>query len=293
MWHEQVFCGFGGGASVFDSRPHMTTVKGMMINTAHRYPLRDEDPNSEFTRENHGWGMVDLEKLYDLRDKLFIVDETQLLDLDPTTESPAQMDYTVVVDPDEERLNVTLVYADPAAPALCDPCTLNDLNLRVESPTGDVYWGNCGLLDSNASSTDCDSPNHPYPSDPDEEIKDTVENVLITDPAAGEWTIRVSADDICADPDTCDGHVVYVNNDPTQCCVDPETCIVTSPVDVDFALVVSGVSGKRACCPSGFGACENKTRAKCEQAGGLFFCPYKCETLPGHCPSQHGPQGGG
>ncbi len=60
MWHEGVFCGFGGAASVFASRPHMTTVKALMINTAYRYPLATEQPGSDFTRHNQGWGMVDV-----------------------------------------------------------------------------------------------------------------------------------------------------------------------------------------------------------------------------------------
>ncbi|MCH7793064.1 MAG: S8 family serine peptidase, partial [Planctomycetes bacterium] len=34
MWHEGVFPGHGGGASVFDSRAKMATAKAMMINTA-------------------------------------------------------------------------------------------------------------------------------------------------------------------------------------------------------------------------------------------------------------------
>jgi hypothetical protein len=297
MWHEQAFCGFGGGASVFDSRPHMTTAKALMINTAHRYPLSGEDPNSDFTRANHGWGRVDVERLYNLRNNLFIVDESQILDLNPGTFfSPSEIEYEVLVDSNEDQFNVTLVYADPAAPALCNPCVTNDLNLQVEyldceNPpcVEDTYWGNCGLLGSSASSSGCTQANHPYPLSPTVEIKDTVENVFVPDPPPGKWAIRVSVDEICVDPETCDGHVMYVDNDPTRCCADPEGCVIPSPIDVDFALVASGVSDRRACCPAGFGDCEDKTRADCAQSGGLFLCKQFCSMVGPRCPAQRGP----
>jgi hypothetical protein len=290
MWHDEAFCGFGGGASVFDSRPHMTTMKALMINTAYRYPILNEPNSKDFTRFNQGWGMVDAKALYDLRDKTFIIDETRML-----SDVNNSVTYKVLVDEQEPFLRVTLVYADPAGIAQEEPPkhVKNDLNLRMEyvgcgdPPCGNhQYWGNCGLLAESVSSHLCTSANHPDPLDTQLEVVDNVENVFVPNPTAGLWEITVSADYIAED-----GHVRYVNDDPTECCADPENCVVSGPTDVDCALVATGVSDKRACCPGGFGGgpCRHKTPDQCQQEGGTSYCQHFCSTMPfgGRCLAQH------
>jgi len=69
MWHQQVFQGFGGAATVFASRPKANTAKVMMINTAYRYPL------GQLNRARQGWGMADVASLYNSRNSLPIVVE--------------------------------------------------------------------------------------------------------------------------------------------------------------------------------------------------------------------------
>ena len=83
---------------------------------------------------------------------------------------------------------------------------INDLTLKVTSPSGTVYYGNNGL-DAGNVSTPGGSPN----------TIDNVENVFIDTPEQGIWTIEVSADEVNAD-----GHVE------------------TPEMDVDYALVISG-----------------------------------------------------
>ena len=152
-------------------------------------------------------------------------------------------------------------------------------------------------MDENWSSTGC-SEDHPYPSAPTVLTIDTVENVFIQNPVAGKWTIQVTATEI-----NQDGHVKYLNDDPTECCafipeldlLDPwppcenpdaqPECLVASPVDADFALVVSGVSKKRACCQQPFG-CVDRTQAWCEGHGGVFHCDTWCPTV---CEATQGP----
>jgi hypothetical protein len=51
-----------GENCVFKRRPHMSTAKAMMINTALRLPI--DDSRTDFTRGNHGWGMADIGTLY-------------------------------------------------------------------------------------------------------------------------------------------------------------------------------------------------------------------------------------
>ncbi|MDQ1352162.1 MAG: hypothetical protein QG657_2468, partial [Acidobacteriota bacterium] len=83
---------------------------------------------------------------------------------------------------------------------------INDLSLKVTSPTGTIYWGNNGLLAGNWSTSGGSS-----------NTIDTVENVFIQSPVAGAWTIQVLADVLVED-----AH------------------LETPEMDADYALVVTG-----------------------------------------------------
>jgi serine protease AprX len=199
MWHEGVFSGFGGDSTVFDSRPHMATAKALMINAAHRYDFAGQ--GADLARIHQGWGMPDLRALYELRDRMVIVNETDVL-------APlASISYTIRVPAAEPVLSVTLVYTDPKGATNTDQARVNDLSLRITSPDGQTsYWGNSGLLDGNWSTPGGAS-----------NTKDTVENVFIQSPDEGDWTVEVLADEVVQD-----SHVE------------------TMEVDADFALVASG-----------------------------------------------------
>ncbi|MGD8451558.1 MAG: hypothetical protein PVJ57_07040 [Phycisphaerae bacterium] len=200
MWHEGVFPGFGGGLSVFDDRPHMTTAKAVMINTAYRYNWLAGGPNGDIDRYKQGWGVPNLEELYDIRDLMLIVDETDVLTELGSTQ------YSINVAPDEPNFRATLVYADPRGNPSAGEHRINDLSLRVYSPSGTIYWGNNGLTSGNVSTADGVS-----------NTLDTVENVFIPNPENGEWIVEVIADEINED-----SHVE------------------TGQVDADYALVVTG-----------------------------------------------------
>ncbi len=187
-------------ATVFENRCHMTTAKAVMINTAAPYPFTGT--GHDLTRVHQGWGMPDLHYLYDSREKLSILDESDIL---TNLES---IEYSAYVDPDEPELRVTMVYADPMGVPSASVARINDLTLRVTSPSDEVYWGNGGLLEGNWS-TPGGSPN----------TVDTVENVFVQDPEPGVWSVEVIASEINED-----GH--------------PET----PELDADFALVVTGAN---------------------------------------------------
>src|SRR5690606_16378262 len=108
MWHQGVWAGFGGGSSVFDSRPFSTTAKALMINTAYRYYWAAPAPAGEpirpnLTRDKQGWGMANLANAYNLRNKTFIVNADQ-----PVTNGQTRA-YTINVAAGEPSLNVTMV----------------------------------------------------------------------------------------------------------------------------------------------------------------------------------------
>ncbi|MFH1748912.1 MAG: S8 family serine peptidase [Planctomycetota bacterium] len=204
MWHEQVFTGFGGQATVFDSRPHMTTAKALLINSAYRYDWMSGGPNGDIDRFKQGWGMPDLEKLYGLRDKIFIIDETDVLTELLTTQ------HLITIEPGEPNFQATLVYADPMGNVGAAHHRINDLSMRVTSPGGTVYWGNNGLTAGNFSTPGGNS-----------NTIDTVENVFIANPPPGQWSVEVIADEINED-----------------------SHLETPEVDADYALVVTGGQGQ-------------------------------------------------
>lgn len=199
MWSDGIFGNevSGDPLDVFGNRPHMTTAKAMMINTAAAYDF--SGTTGDLRRTHQGWGKPDVARLYDVRDGFLIIDETDLL-------SPFEtLTYEVEVASGQE-LRVTMTYADPAGnPAVQSQHRINDLDLRVTSPLGFVYWGNAGLMQGNTS-TPLGGP----------DTKNTVENVFLSSPTPGTWTIAVRATELIQD-----GHVE------------------TPMLDADFALVAN------------------------------------------------------
>ena len=214
LWHEGVFKVWNGSTcvptgtptgTVFSDRPHTTTVKAMLINTAYRYPLVTEPPlyRPDFTRDNMGWRIVDAAALYEQRNNMFIVNETDFL------KNLKTKTYTYNVPTGSPALRVTLVYADPPATPCSTVHLVNDVSIKVTSPSGAVYWGNYRLactfppavcaegaeiLNWSVADTTSASPNKDHTNN--------VENVFVKNPQAGNWTITVSADAIIQD-----GHV--------------------------------------------------------------------------------------
>lgn len=201
MWSDGIFGNeVTPGGTVFENRPHMTTAKAMMINAADPYPFNGT--TGDKIRTHQGWGMPNVSTLYDLQEKFYIIDESDILE-------PFEVSsYIVSVDSGAPYLKVTMTYADPAGnPAVQTQHRINDLTLKVTSPSNEIYWGNNGLLSSIWSTPD---------GNPD--TKDTVECVFIENPEQGAWIVEVSADEIIQD-----SHVE------------------TPELDADYALVVSPV----------------------------------------------------
>jgi serine protease AprX len=201
MWADGVFDGGPGKArDVFATRPHASTAKALLINSATQYPFTGT--TSDMTRTHQGWGTVNVRTLYEsARAGGFrlpiLVNETDLL-----TNGQSRR-YTVSRN-GSQPLFATLVYTDPAGTPGAAQARVNDLTLRVTAPNGTVYFGNNGLNAGNWS-TPGGAAN----------VVDTVENVFVQTPAAGTWTIDVIASQVNAD-----GHRE------------------TTATDADYALVV-------------------------------------------------------
>jgi subtilisin family serine protease len=201
MWSDGIFGNeVDPNGTVFENKAHFTTAKAMLINTAYQYPFNGT--TEDHSRMKQGWGMPNLQTMYDLREDFYIIDEEDILEPFDVAE------YSVSVDAGEPYLKVTMTYADPPGnPAVQTQHRINDLTLKVKSPSGDEYWGNYGLEEGVWSTTGGSA-----------DTKNTVECVYIENPEVGGWTIQVSADELLND-----SHVE------------------TPELDADFALVVSPV----------------------------------------------------
>lgn len=205
MWHSGVWKGHGGKATVFLSRPKSTVIKGLLVNTAYRYPLNQ----GGLTRAKQGWGLPDVAKAYNTRDNTYIVNETHSICPGGTNT------YKINVPAGQAELGVTMVYLDPKGPTSATQHRINDLSLKVTSPTGSVYWGNNGLNTANVS-----------PVGGSANTKDTVENVFVSSPPAGVWTVEILGTEITQDARK-----------------------ETAAIDADYALIVRGKDTPVIGCP--------------------------------------------
>jgi hypothetical protein len=147
--------------------------------------------------------------MYDLRERMLVLDELEVLP------QGGGRTWYVHVKNGTPQLRATMVYTDlPAAAPFSGPHRVNDLDLKVTSPSGVVYHGNQGMatLPINLYTQPGGSPN----------TLDTVENVFVQNPETGLWRVRVSAPLVALDQH-----------------------LETPQVDADFALVVSGIGGGR------------------------------------------------
>ncbi len=182
MWADGIF---GNqvipGGTVFENRPHMTTPKVMLIASAKQYEF--SGLTHDKTRCHQGWGMPDMQMLYDQRDNFYIIDQTQPL------QSFEVSRHLITVSTTETTLKIAMSYPDPPGnPAVQSQHRINDLSLRVVSPSGVVYNGNYGLYE------------HPWSlpgGAPD--TKNTVECVFIQDAEIGNWTVEISAAELVQD----------------------------------------------------------------------------------------------
>lgn len=155
-------------------RARASTTAALAIATARQMPFAGR--TAENNRYQQGWGIVDLAKMYDLRGKMLIVNEDIAL-------KPQQTEkFTVAVAEGEPELKISMVYKDPPGLVSAGKAQVNDLDIKVTAPDGTVYFGNNGLLDGMYSKPGGEA-----------DRLDTVENVFVEKPAAGKWTIEVTA----------------------------------------------------------------------------------------------------
>jgi Subtilase family len=99
-------------------------------------------------------------------------------------------------------LKISLVWTEPPAAVNANPAYINDLNLTVTDPSGNVYRGN--VFTSGQSSTGGVA-----------DIRNNVEMVLRSSPTVGAWTVTVSAQTVNAAAKQ--GYALVITGDVGTC----------------------------------------------------------------------------
>ncbi len=132
-----------------NERPSPAMVKALLINTAN--PL-DGDTEGPIPNGDEGWGMVDVSKLQEPHDDPV---SFMLEDQESPLATGEFNKHKVGIEDATKPLKITLHWTDKEAPdgTGSDTALVNDLNLKVESPGGDVYQGNAFAEDAGGQST--------------------------------------------------------------------------------------------------------------------------------------------
>ncbi|MBS1723179.1 MAG: S8 family serine peptidase [Armatimonadetes bacterium] len=201
MWGNGVFGNTTPGSTMFANRCHASTAKAIMVNQAYLYP----NTQTDIERKVQGWGRPNVQNIYDARKNMFVVDESDVLQ---NLQSKA---YQLYVAPGTPAFKATMSYTDYWASAGANPTRVNTVTLKVTDPSGVVYYGNNGMLATTDASNITAAGGAADP-------RNNLQNVFVNNPAAGTWTVEVSADSVVMD-----------------------THFETPEVDQDFGLCVSGV----------------------------------------------------
>ena len=156
----------------------------------------------EALRIQQGWGMPDLNNLLANASRINVIDESSVLAVGETDS------YCISIPSGTPDLMITMNYLDPPGTTSSSLHRINDVSITVMDPNGTTYYGNVGLETDNYST-----------SGGAKDDLNVAEHVFIQNPMAGDWNIVVSADEVNED-----GH------------------IETGAMDVDYALVVTGVA---------------------------------------------------
>ena len=171
-----------GSASALDSYiPSGSLIKAVLLNST-----VDMAGVTGFPSNREGWGRLLLD------DSLYFTGESRRLEVvdhwhAQGIETGQTRFYTVDVQGTTEPLQVTLVWADPAALHSAAQAWINDLDLEVEAPDSSLYLGNVFAGDVSTTGGTADPRNN-------------VEQVRLTPSQTGDWTIRVSGTNIPQGP---------------------------------------------------------------------------------------------
>ena len=253
--------------------PLPSTIKAILIQTAHDL---DRSGNGSETNDGpdytNGWGLVNVTAAVDL-----IRDDTsanpRILEESISIAGEADADYfSITIPPGLSELRATIVWDDaPGVPNDGLKELQNDLDLTVVNSTGDVYhpWVLDPANPANAPTTGVDELNN-------------VEQIRISNPAEGLWTVKINASSIPYPPQKY-SLIVTPSFNATELKPKRHAVILTIDSSGSMNWSASGASGVP----------ENETRVyKAKQASRYFLdllnlyhagnATFGVVTFPGH-----------
>jgi len=188
-------------------RPSPAMVKALMINTA--YDMEDQEGDfytGPIPNRDEGWGMVNLPMVMDAPVDFMLEDQTSVL------ETGQMEEYEIQYQDSNEPLKISTVWTDAAASSGTEHALINDLNLEVETPSGDIIRGNAfdqsgdGESDDGFTYPDAEILNAFDGSGDGWDDRNNVQNVYIhqDELESGNYTVRVIGENI-GDPVVDDG----------------------------------------------------------------------------------------
>lgn len=157
---------------IFNRPLGAATAKALVAHTARDKGIRGPD-------YSYGWGIMDASSAANIlkQDN----GSGNFLSTPSVTQGTAYI-YPITVAEGDRELKTTIAWTDPSAAVYASKALVNDLDLELVDPLGNIYYPFTlsGLANPTAPATQ-DRPNR----------LDNVEQVKVIDPAPGEWSIRV------------------------------------------------------------------------------------------------------
>lgn len=159
---------------IYGADPWPSTIKALLVHSAHDL----DDPANNWYNPGpdyaSGYGLVDAQAAADLVCTKAVTQDT--------VSNGKYHTFNIQVPTSTTQLKVTLAWDDPAAAENADPTLINDLDLILWPPSPGTYrpW----VLDSSNPISDAVRTGKDYVNN--------LEQVLVTNPISGEWTIVVT-----------------------------------------------------------------------------------------------------
>lgn len=203
--------------------PSGALIKAVMLNST-----ADMTGVAGFPSNLEGWGRLTLNNTLPFpSDARGVAVHDARRDTDGLTTGQF-FEIPLTVNDSAEPLRITLVFTDAPAAVSAGFAPVNDLDLVVTSPTGVIYRGNVFAGGVSVTGGTADDRNN-------------VEQVLITSPAVGTWTIRVDAPAVNVDQQ---GFAIVASGAVEPFAIGPRIQIVQPPLqatvgqDIELTIIL-------------------------------------------------------
>ena len=162
------------------SEPPSSLLRAIMMNTA-------DDLGNPGPDHIHGYGRPNLRRAYTM------IDENRFSN--GTVSNNQVVSQSITVPANTKQVRVMIVWPDVAAAVNANPAIVNNLNLSLRNPSNVTF--NPWILDTTPNPA-----NLSLPATRGIDAINTIEQVTVDDPQAGNWTIEISGANVPFGPQT-------------------------------------------------------------------------------------------